>query len=127
MNDTQAFKPLYIRGNVNLGQVGQNLPGVVVNAINAVSVASTVFPGSSDQNSFTQIQIANKTDVWVHVNFGTLLGGQTVRDAALSDYPVAPGAVVVVSVAPEVNACEVIAHGSPTGVTAVVFTRGNGL
>lgn len=127
MHDTQAFAPLYIRSNVNGGQIGQNVAGVVVNAINAVSVASAVFPGSSDQNNFTQIQIANKTDVWVHVNFGVLLGTQTVRDATVNDYPVGPGAVVVVSVDPEVNACEVIAFGSPTGATAVVFTRGTGL
>ena len=68
------------------GQVGQNTPGVTVTAANAAAVASTVFPGTLD-NNYVQIQIANKTSVWVHVNFGVLGNGQTVRPATLADYP----------------------------------------
>lgn len=126
MYDTQAFKPFYNPSNVNAGQVGQNVQSVTVAASNGVAVASTVFPGTT-QNASVQIQIANKTGVWVHVNFGVLLSGQTVRAATINDYPVAPGAVVAVSVDPEVNAASVYADGAPSGSTSVVFTRGEGL
>jgi hypothetical protein len=61
------------------------------------------------------------------VNFGVLLSGQTVRAATINDYPVAPGAVVVVTVDPEVNASSVYADGAPSGSTSVMFTRGEGL
>lgn len=125
MNDTRPFFPLYVPSNVAAGQVGANTPGVIVAASNGVAVASTVFPGTTD-NNYCQIQIANKTDKWVHVNFGVLLGGQTVRAAALTDYAVAPGSVAVVSVDPEVNASSVFADGAPTASTSVVFTRGEG-
>jgi hypothetical protein len=126
MYDTQAFKPLYNASNVNASQVGQNVASVTVAASNGAAVASTVFPGTT-QNSSVQIQIANKTNVWVHVNFGVLLSGQTVRAATINDYPVAPGAVIVVTVDPEVNASSVYADGAPSGSTSVVFTRGEGL
>jgi len=126
MDDTRAFAPLYTTSNVAGGQVGQLQPSVTVAAANGAAVASTVFPGTTD-NNFCQIQIANKTSVWVHVNFGILLGGQTVRAATINDYPVAPGTVVVVSVDPEVNAASVYADGAPAGSTSVVFTRGVGV
>lgn len=126
MHDTRAFFPLYTPSNVAAGQIGQLLPSVTVNAVDATAVPSTVFPGTTD-NNYCQIQVANKTDKWVHVNFGVLLGGQTVRAATINDYPVAPGSVVVVTVDPEVNASSVFSNGSPTGSTGVLFTRGDGL
>lgn len=126
MSETRAFAPLYTKSNPASGQVGQLQPSVTVAASNAVAVASTAFPGTAD-NNFRQIQIANKTDVWVHVNFGILLGGLTVRAATINDYPVGPGTAVVVTVDPEVNAASVFANGAPTGSTSVVFTRGVGI
>lgn len=124
--DTRSFYPLYVRSNTSPSQVGANSPGTVVAASNGVAVASTAFSGTT-QNNYVQIQIANKTSVWVHVNFGVLLGGQTVRAAVVTDYPVAPGGVAVVSVDMEVNAASVYADGAPSGSTSVVFTRGEGI
>lgn len=126
MNDTRSFFPIYTMSNPPLGQVGQNQPSVTVAASNGAAVASTVFTGT-DLNNYVQIQIANKTSVWVHVNFGVLLGGQTVRAATINDYPVAPVSVVVVSVDPEVNAVSVFADGAPATSTSVMFTRGEGI
>ncbi len=131
MNEQRSFFPLYQLSDPaarsGTAQVGQNLPSVTVAAVNATPVASTVFPGGEGLNNYVQIQISNKTSVWVHVNFGVLLGGQTVRAATLNDYPVAPGTVVVVSVAPEVNAASVFADGAPATSTSVMFTRGEGV
>lgn len=126
MNEQRSFFPIYTPSQVAAGQVGQLQPSVTVAAVNATAVASTVFPGTTD-NNYVQIQIANKTSVWVHVNFGVLLGGQTVRAATINDYPVAPGSVVIVSVDPEVNASSVFADGAPGGSTSVIFTRGEGI
>lgn len=127
-NEVRSFYPLYLRSSETAGvaTAGTLAPSVTV-AAGVVAVASTVFPGT-DRNNYCQIQIANKTSVWVHVNFGVLGGGQTVTAATLaSSYPVAPGSVVVVSVDPEVNAASVISDGAPAGSTSVVFTRGEGI
>lgn len=124
-DDTRSFFPIYIKSAP--GQTGQNSAGTVVAASNAAAVASTVFSGVNGNNNFQQIQVANKTSVWVHVNFGVLLGGTTVRAAVITDYPVAPGGVAVVSVDGEVNAASIFADGAPSGSTSVVFTRGQGI
>lgn len=126
MNEIRAFFPLYTPSQSQpTVQIGQCSASVTVVASNGVAVASAVFPGTLD-NTYVQVQISNKTSVWVHVNFGVLSGGQTVRAAALSDYPVPPGTAVVVSVDPEVNAASVFADGAPAGSTSVIFTRGAG-
>jgi hypothetical protein len=128
MNDTRAFYPMYLKSTETAGvtTAGILAPSVTVVA-GVAATASTVFPGT-DNNNYVQIQIANKTSVWVHVNFGVLGGGQTVTPATLaSGYPVAPGAVVVVSVDKEVNAASVISDGAPAGSTSVIFTRGEGM
>lgn len=133
-NETRSFYPLYLRssetpplggGGPSTVNQGANAPSVTV-AAGVAATPSTVFPGN-DRNTYVQIQIANKTSVWVHVNFGVLFGGQTVRAATLNDFPVAPGSVVVVSVDPEVNACSVISDGAPATSTSVIFTRGEGV
>ncbi len=131
-NDVRPFAPMYNEtqyrmnpdGTSSLAFQGQLAPSVTVTAVDATAVASTVFPGTGNESNL-QIQIANKTAVWVHINFGHLEGGETVRAATINDYPVAPGAVVVVTVDPEVNAASVFANGAPV-TTAVVFTRGSG-
>lgn len=125
-NEVRSFYPLYLRSSETAGvaTAGTLAPSVTV-AAGIAATASTIFPGT-DRNNYVQIQIANKTSVWVHVNFGVL--ALTVTPATLaSSYPVAPGSVVVVSVDPEVNAASVISDGAPAGSTSVIFTRGEGI
>lgn len=126
MNDQQSFYPIYTPSNETAGVVGQNSPSVTVVAVNATAVPSGAFPGTLD-NNFCQVRVANKTSVWVHVNFGVLRSGQTVRAAALTDVAIAPGTVEVWTVDPEVNAASVFADGAPAGATSVIFTRGAGV
>jgi hypothetical protein len=130
MQDTQAFAPFYKRsvqtGTPNTSQNGTLLPSVTV-AASVAAAASTVFPGT-DSNDSIQIQISNTTTAWAYVNFGVLLGGLTVPAATVATgYPVAPGAVVAVTVDKEVNAASVILGAASTGGTTVVFTRGAGV
>lgn len=127
MHDTKSFAPLNARYNP-VGPVQSTLQaGVSVTATNANATASTVLPGSNAGGSNIQIQVANKTSAWAHLNFGTLLDNRTVRAAVVTDYPVAPGAVVVVTVDPEVNAASVILDAAPTGSAVVLLTRGEGI
>ena len=132
MNELRPFYPLYLKSAETAVQGGPStvaagtLVASVTVAAGVAATASTVFPGTT-QNSYNQIQIANKTSVWVHVNFGVLLGGQTVTAPTLAaSYPVAPGGVAVVTVDPEVNAASVISDGAPASSTSVIFTRGCG-
>ncbi len=123
MNELRPFFILYNRTWQPSGIIGETLPSVTVAAVDATSVPSAVFPGQSGNNGQVQIQIANKTNVWVHVNFGIF--GAVVA-ANINDYPVAPGSVVVVSVDSEVSGATVFANGAPGGSTSVMFTRGSG-
>jgi hypothetical protein len=130
MQDTQAFAPFYKRsvqsGNPNASTAGTLLPSVTV-AASVAAAASTVFPGT-DANDSIQIQISNTTTAWAYVNFGVLLGGITVPAATVAaGYPVAPGAVVAVTVDKEVNAASVILGAAPGTNTSVIFTRGAGV
>lgn len=128
MHDTRSFYPIYLKSTQTSGATtaGTLANGVTVAASNGVAVASTVFPGTTD-NNFCQIRISNKTSVWVHVNFGVLVGGQTVTAATLSSYPIAPGGIEIVSVDKEVNAASVFADGAPASSTSVMFHRGEGI
>ncbi len=128
MHDTKSFGPIYQRYNP-VGPVESTLqPSVTVVGTNAAATASAVFPGSNAGGENRCIQIANKTSAWAHVNFGVLLGTRTVTAATVaSSYPVAPGAMVVISVDPEVNAASVILDAAPSGSTSVIFTRGDGI
>jgi hypothetical protein len=72
---------------------------------------------------YNQIQIANQTAGWAYVNIGpaTLT---TVTVAA--GYPVAPGAVVVLTInGLATTASCILAAGTTSG--SVIFTRGVGL
>lgn len=120
MQDTRSFFPLYAP-SAGTG-TGSLLPSTTV-AGTTSAVASAQFAGSADRNSFTQIQIANTSAAWAYVNFGNKLGTLTAATVA-SHYPVAPGAVVVVSVNPEVSCASVILS---TGTGNVIFTRGEGI
>jgi hypothetical protein len=131
--EERPFAPLYNRtalirnldGSATKTQVGSCVVSVTVAAVDAAAVASTEFPGTANNQS-AQIQIANKTSVWVHVNFGNITAPNTVRAATINDFPVAPGSVSVVTVDPEVNAASVFANGAPAASTSVMFTRGSG-
>ncbi len=124
MNETRPFFPVYQRTWQPTSTVGECLPSVTVAAVNATSVPSGVFPGQSGNNGNVQIQIANKTSVWVHVNFGIV--GAVVA-ATIDDYPVAPGSVVVVSVDSEVSGAAVFPDGAPAGSASAMFTSGSGV
>jgi hypothetical protein len=127
MQDTKAFGPLYTRYNA-VGPVQSTLAAsTTVTSTNASATASTAFAGAAPSGK-NQIQIANTTTAWAYVNFGVLLGGRTVTAATVAaSYPVAPGAVVAVTVDAEVNAASVILGVAPGTNTAVIFTRGEGV
>lgn len=127
MIETRAFAPLYQNSNLATAQVGQFLAGVIVAASNGVAVASTVLPGQATGNDYVQFRVSNKTSVWVHVNFGMLLSGQTVRASALTDPGIAPGVVELFTVGAECNGASVFADGAPAASTSVVFHRGSGV
>lgn len=121
MQDTQAFAPAYKKSVPDTN--GSLLPSVTVSASESSATASTKINGSG---AAVQIQIANKTTAWAHVNFGVL--GLTLVDATVAaSYPVAPGAVVVVTVDPEVDGASVILDAATTGSSSVIFTRGGGV
>lgn len=125
--ETRAFAPLY--GPADGTPTGGSLnASVTVSSIGAVTASTSAqLPGNRDNNSFYQIQIANKsTNAWAHVNFGVF--GNVADATVAAGYPVAPGTVVVVSVNPEVSGASVIYDTDSTGGTAsVIFTRGEGL
>jgi hypothetical protein len=122
MNDTRAFAPLYTKTSQN--------PDVQGTLQNSVAVAATDAPqdtprfsGVASGNTNVQIQIANQSSSWAFVNFGVF---GNVAPASGVSYPVAPGAVVVVTVDPEVTGASVVLQdAAATG--SVIFTRGNGL
>jgi hypothetical protein len=126
MSEVRAFEPLYTPNQGNA--TGTIAPSVSVTAL-ATVVASTAFSGNSQAANYKQqIQIANTTNAWAYVNFGVLSASQAVIPATVAaSYPVAPGAVVVVTVDKEVNAASVILGAASTGGTTVIFTRGEGI
>jgi hypothetical protein len=127
MQDTQSFAPAYRKTTVvgSTATAGTLLNSVTVTASEASATASAQIP-SGNPNDNTQIQIANTTNQWAYVNFGVLRLTVTAATVAAS-YPVAPGAVVVVTVNPEVDAASVILGAAPGTTTAVIFTRGAGV
>lgn len=122
MYDTTAFKPLYTRSSQNPDVQGTLVPCAFMGTTDAAS-NSPRFPGSNS-NTSTQIQIANISTSWAWVNFG-VFGSVTAVGAGVG-YPVAPNAVVVVTVDQEVTGASVVLQtAAATGNMA--FTRGEGL
>jgi hypothetical protein len=118
MSEIFAFNPLYTNTGLAGSPAGTLKPSVTA-AASTSSVAVTLYLTSVDQ-----IQIANQTAAWAYVNFG--IAGSVAAATVAASYPVAPGAVVVVTVAPEVTGATVIlAAGAAAG--SVTFTCGNGL
>lgn len=122
MNELRSFEALYTATSQTPAVQGTNPNSVTVVAVNATNVFSTVLPGSSLNSQSRQIRVANKTNVWVHINFG-IVGAMPA--ATLNSQPFAPGSVEVVTVHPEVTGAAVFADGAPTP-TSVIFTRGQG-
>jgi hypothetical protein len=121
-----AFDPLDAGPSVGF------LASVTISATTSAS-AMTALPGTTGISGaglpqenvcfYKQIQIANLTAGWVFVNFGQ--SGTAVATVA-SSYPVAPGAVVVVTAGGlQTYASVICAAGSAGG--SVIFTRGQGL
>lgn len=120
--ETRAFAPLYAPG---AGTAQGGLLTSTTVAASTSAAASTQFSGSNT-NAMVQIQIANTTNGWAYVNFGNLQISAVTAATVAAGYPVAPGAVVVVTVGGDVNGASVIlAAGSTSG--SVIFTRGEGL
>lgn len=121
-----AFDPLDAGPAVGL------LASVTIAATTSAS-AMTLLPGTTgtmgaglpQQNVtfYKQVQIANLTAGWVFINLGQ--SGSAVATVA-SGYPVAPGAVVVITAGGlQTYASVICAAGSAGG--SVIFTRGQGL
>lgn len=126
MQDNQSFAPNYKRSVPVSGGAsvqGALWPSVTVTA-SAAAAASTEILGAPGN---TAMQIANTTTAWAYVNFGNLKVAAVTAATVATGYPVAPGAVVVVTVDPEVNGASVILSAASTGDTSVIFTRGIGL
>ncbi len=125
MSEVRAFEPLYAPSGPSGGTgvatpQGTLLPSVTL-AATAASQATAVFPGTLT-NYKQQIQIANQGTTWAFVNFGIF--GNIAAATVLGSYPVAPGAVVVVTVDKEVGGATVILA---SGTGNITFTRGEGL
>lgn len=113
MSEFRAFEPEY--------NSGQFLNSTTV-AATATAVSGSL-PGSTTiPNAQRQIQIANQSTAWAYVNAGPV--GSVVAATVANSYPVAPGAVVVISVPGSAAAVSVILS---TGTGNVIFTRGEGL
>lgn len=120
MYDTKPFSPLY--GPNSGAAAGSFLPSVTIAATTAA--ASAALPGNVTGNSdLNQIQIANTTTGWAYVNVGRNTT-EIVAATVASSYPVAPGAIKVITVNSEVAAVSVILG---TGTGGVIFTRGAGV
>lgn len=125
MSEIRAFEPLYgptgPSGGPGVATPQGTLQPSVTLAATAASQATAVFPGTQT-NYKQQIQIANQATVWAFVNFGVF--GNIAAATVAASYPVAPGAVVVVTVDKEVTGATVILA---SGTGNVTFTRGEGL
>ena len=125
MSEVRAFEPLYSptgpSGGTGVATPQGTLQPSVTLAATTSSQATVVFPGSVT-NYKQQIQIANQSASWAFVNFGAV--GNVAAATVAASYPVAPGAVVVVTVDKEVTGATVILA---TGTGNVTFSRGEGL
>ena len=116
-----AFAPAYSATNpTNTGTLVTSMTIAATVASGTGTLPNIPSVGYSDQ---TQIQIANTGTTWAYVNFG--LTAATVPAATVAaSYPVGPGAVVVVTVNPEVTGVACILA---SGTGNVTFTRGAGI
>lgn len=119
MSQLWAFNPLYKKSALGgIAPFGTLVPSVTAAA--TTSSGAVVLPSPTTE----QIQIANQTSAWCYVNLG--VAGNVAAATVATSYPVAPGAVVIISVDTEVSGATVIlAAGGTAG--SVTFTCGSGL
>ena len=120
MAEIFAFNPLYINTGLAGSPAGTLIASTTLAA--TTSAQAVILPGGN--SSCSQIQIANQTASWAYVNFG--IAGSVTAATVAAGYPIAPGAVVVVSTATEVTGASCILAAGATSAS-VTFTRGNGL
>lgn len=133
--EVRPFAPLYQPTQQNIvapgaattqSQQGQLFPGVNTVVVSNTATATAVLPGMSQGlNAQAQFYVANKTAVWVHVNFGVF---GAVRAALITDVGVPPGAVMVFTVNPECSGASIYADGTVGAAPAdkVAIHRGVG-
>lgn len=121
--ETRAFAPMYTPSAGNAQ--GTISPSTTITASVAAATNAAPFSGNTGSNYQQQMQIANTTTSWAYVNFGVF--GNVLAATVAASYPVAPGAVVVVTVDKEVSAASVILGVAPGTLTGVIFTRGEGV
>ena len=120
MSELWGFEPL---AGPSAGSTTSNLFSSTTVAATGTSATAGILPGNVTGSSQRQVQIANTTSSWAYVNFGET--GSLSAATVAAGYPVAPGGVVVVTVAPDVSGCSVILTSGGSG--NVIFTRGVGL
>lgn len=130
-NDVRPFAPLYRNTQYTqtgltsaVSQQGEFAPSVTATT-NGTTAVPGVLPGqgAASPNNVCQIQMSNTTDKWAFVNFGQ---AGNVRAAAQTDYPVAPGAIQVVTVPSEVSGFSIVLQAAAGSLTGFIFTRGSG-
>ena len=99
--------------------------GTPLSASNSAVTVAELYVGAN------QLQIANKTSAWAHVAVAATKAAATASIGTpgtqnSADYPVAPGAVVVISVDSGAVWAAVILDAAPTGSAIVVLTPGQG-
>jgi hypothetical protein len=123
MSDVAPFRPTYT--NTSIAQTGGGAAttnaGTLVASVTLAATASAQPVTLPAPGGDSQIQIANQGTTWAFVNFG--VAGNVTAATVAASYPIGPGAVVVVSVAPEVSGASCILASSTGNVT---FTRGSG-
>ena len=123
MSETWAFEPLYAPGTIGTAG-GTLLPSTTITASVVAATNPVAFAGTN-ANQSRSLRVSNTTTSWAYVNVGVL--GSVIAATVAASLPVAPGAVEVFTVSPEVNAASVILNVAPGANTAVTFTRGVGL
>lgn len=122
--DTAPFMPFY---GPNAGIKAGGLTASVTITGSNTAAASALLPGNvGTYTGMLQIQIANTTSSWAYCNFSRNTAEIAAATVA-TGYPVAPGAVVTISVPSEVGAASIILGTAPGTLTAVIFTRGIGV
>jgi hypothetical protein len=118
MSELWAFEPVYTNSGLQGAPAGTLLASTTVAATTSSQAIAFQNPNTN------QIQVANQTSSWAYVNFG--IAGAVVAATVAASYPVAPGAVVVVTVGTEVSGATVILAAGASG-GSVTFTLGCGL
>lgn len=110
-----AFAPIYN----NTGNGALQASTIVTVAVASTAVTGALPTAGVGQN---QLRMANTTANWMYVNLGNSASVAAAVTTGAS-LPIAPGAVEVITVDPNVAFASV----NSTGTGSVVFTRGEGM